>query len=378
MRGSDAQAGSLFSYVDLEDRVPKNHPLRVIREIADEVLHALGSRFAAAYSRTGRPSIPPERLLRALLLQAFYTIRSERQLMERLNYDLLFRWFVGLGIDDRIWDATVFTKNRDRLLATDAAAGFLSGIVSHPRVRRLMSRDHFSVDGTLIEAWASIKSFQPIDAQGDQRGEERDEDQGPPAGGGRNHDVDFKGRKRSNATHRSTTDADARLMRKGAGKEAKLAFMGHALMENRSGLAVDGRLTRATGDAEPAAALDLAETHLKAGATLGADKGYDVRSLVDDLRERGVTAHVAQNRYRTKTGRRRRSAIDGRTTRHPGYAVSQRARKRIEEIFGWLKTIGGMRKTRFRGRERVEWAYLFALAAYNLTRLPKLFAPSPS
>lgn len=368
MRGSDERSGSLFSYVDLEDRVPQSHPLRLIRRIANEALAALDERFSAAYSQRGRPSIAPERLLRALLLQAFYSVRSERQLMERLNYDLLFRWFVGLGVDDPVWDATSFTKNRDRLLDTDAASAFLAAIVAHPEVRGLMSRDHFTVDGTLIEAWASLKSFQPVE------GEEND-DRDPPAdnrdGGstgdtGRNDDVDFKGRKRSNATHRSSTDPDARLYRKGFGKEARLVFMGHALTENRSGLAVDGRLTRATGDAEPAAALDLAETHLHAGATLGADKGYDTRAFVDGLREVGVTPHVAR--------KARGSAIDRRTTRHSGYGVSQRARKRIEEVFGWAKTVGGLRKTRHRGLDRVEWTYLLGLAAYNLTRLPKLLA----
>ncbi len=368
MRGSDERSKALFSFVDLEERIPAKHPLRTIRRIADDALAGLSERFASAYSHTGRPSIPPERLLRALLLQAFFSVRSERLLMERLDYDLLFRWFVGLGIDDTVWDRGVFTKNRDRLLATDAAAAFLSGIVAHPEVRRLMSREHFSVDGTLIEAWASMKSFQPKDAAGARDG--NDDDPAPPSAG-RNQDVDFKGAKRSNATHASTTDPDARLIKKSAGKEAKLAYMGHALMENRNGLVVDGRLTRATGDAEPITAVDLAQAHLGPGATLGADKAYDNRRFVDELRDIEVRPHPAQ----VAPTPNRRSAIDRRTTRHASYAASQRARKRIEEIFGWLKTIGGQRKTRFKGLDRVEWSYLFALAAYNLTRLPKLLAP---
>jgi transposase len=362
MRGSDSRNGGLFSYVDLEARVPAGHPLRVIRSIADDALARMSARFESSYSGIGRPSIAPERLMRALLLQAFYSIRSERQLMERLDFDLLFRWFVGLGIDDPVWDATSFSKNRERLLAADAAAEFLFGVINHPAVRRQMSRDHFSVDGTLIDAWASMKSFRAKDAPGN-------DDQG----GGRNADRDYHGEKRSNETHASTTDPDARLYKKAAGQPSRLCFIGTALMENRNGLAVDGRLTRAAGVSECLAGIDLADAHVPPGGTLGGDKGFDTADFVAELRERRVTPHVAQNAYDTGTAKRR-SNIDGRTTRHGGYARSQRARKRIEEIFGWLKTVAGWRKTRFRGLDRSEWGFHLALAAYNLTRMPKLLA----
>jgi hypothetical protein len=293
-----------------------------------------------------------------MLLQAFYSVRSERQLMERLDTDLLFRWFVGLGIDDAVWDATVFSKNRDRLLEGAIAAKFLSAVVAQPRVKKLMSSDHFSVDGTLIEAWASMKSFRPRDGSGSE----------PPPGSGRNAEVDFKGEKRSNETHASTTDPEARLYRKGAGMEAKLAFLGHALMENRAGLIVNACLTPADGHAERNAALAMIEplADRPAGITLGADKAYDARIFVNELRAMNVRPHVTQN------NNGRRSAIDGRTTRHAGYAVSQRIRKRIEEAFGWMKTVGGQRKTKFRGVERAGWSFAFAAAAYNLIRLPKL------
>ena len=363
MRGRDERTGELFSYVDLEARVRRDHPLRTIREIANEALVSLEREFAALYApRTGRPSIPPEMLLRAMLLQAFYSIRSERQLMERLEYDLLFRWFVGLGVDDPAWDHSTFSTNRDRLLDGDIAAKFLAAVLAQPRVKRLLSTDHFSVDGTLIEAWASMKSLKPKDGSGD-----------PPADGGRNADADFRGERRSNATHASTTDPDARLYRKGAGKEAKLCFLGHALMENRSGLVVGACLTPADGHAERIAALALIEPYADRPRpiTLGADKGFDAEDFVNELRAMNVTPHVAQNTSR------RRSAIDGRTTRHAGYAVSQRIRKRIEEAFGWIKTVAGHEKTRFRGVSRVGLAFTFAAAAYNLVRLPKLLA-SPS
>jgi IS5 family transposase len=292
-------------------------------------------------------------------LQAFYSIRSERQLMERLDYDLLFRWFVGLGIDDPAWDHSTFSKNRDRLLEGDIAAKFLSAVLAQPRVKRLLSTEHFSVDGTLIEAWASMKSFRAKDGSGE-----------PPSGGGRNAEADFRGKTRSNATHASTTDPDARLYRKGTGKEAKLCFMGHALMENRSGLLVGACLTRADGHAERVAALALIEAHADRPRpiTLGADKGYDAEDFVNELRAMRVTPHVAQN----TSGRR--SAIDGRTTRHVGYGLSQRIRKRIEEAFGWIKTVAGQDKTRFCGLERVEFAFTFAAAACNLVRLPRLLA----
>jgi transposase len=367
MRGSDRRSGALFSYVDLEARVPTGHPLRTIRGIANEALASMSGAFEALYASTGRPSIPPEMLLRALLLQAFYGVRSERQLVERLEFDLLFRWFVGLGVDDPVWDASTFSKNRDRLLAGDAAASFLAAIVAHPKVRRLMSTDHFSVDGTLIEAWASMKSFRPK-----AEGEDPPDDGTPPEGGrGRNAEVDFRGERRSNETHASSTDPDARLFRKSRGTGAVLCFMGHALMENRSGLVVDAELTRATGTAERLAALAMLEGVARETGrrvTLGADKGYDTADFVMEVRELNAVPHVAQN----TAGRR--SAIDGRTTRHPGYAASQRIRKRIEEFFGWTKSPAGHRKTRFRGLPRVRFAFTLAAAAYNLIRLPKLIA----
>jgi transposase len=358
VRGSDERSGALFSYVDLEVRVPKGHPLRPIRLIVNEALGALNADFAALYTAMGRPSIAPEKLLRALLLQAFYSIRSERQLMERLEFDLLFRWFVGLGIDDAVWDHSVFSKNRSRLLEGEIAVKFLASILALPKVKRLLSSEHFSVDGTLIEAWASMKSFKPRDGGGD-----------PPSDGGRNADVDFKGEKRSNDTHASTSDPDAKLYRKGPGQEAKLCFIGHALMENRNGLYVDTRLTRVSGHAERLAALEMIEAcaDRPTPITLGADKGFDAADFVMELRELNVTPHIAQNLSRT-------SAIDGRTTRHPGYDVSQRIRKRIEEGFGWMKTVAGMRKTKYRGIAKVGWTFTFGAAAYNLIRLPKLLA----
>jgi transposase len=360
MRGDVERSGELFSYVDLEARVRRDHPLRVIREIVDAALTRLALDFAALYSPIGRPSIPPEKLLRAMLLQAFYSIRSERQLMERLEYDLLFRWFVGIGIDDAAWDHSFFSKNRDRLLEGDIAKKFLSAVLAQPRVNRLLSTDHFSVDGTLIEAWASMKSVRPRDDTGGNG----------PSGGGRNTEADFHGQKRTNQTHASTTDPEARLYKKGKGKEAKLCFMGHGLMENRHGLLVDTCLTLADGHAERVAALHMIEPRADRprAITLGADKGYDAEDFVNELRSMRVTPHVTQN------SNGRRSAIDGRTARHSGYGVSLRIRKRIEEAFGWIKTVGGQRKTRFRGRDRVGWAFTFSAAAYNLVRLPKLLA----
>jgi transposase len=366
MRGGDDRSGSLFSYVDLEARVGKDHPLRTIRLVVNEALAELSGEFSALYSRIGRPSIPPEKLLRAMLLQEFYSIRSERQLMERLEFDLLFRWFVGLGVDDVVWDHSTFSKNRDRLLEGDLAAQLLGAVLTQPRVKRLLSTDHFSVDGTLVEAWASMKSFRPKSLSwGEDPGNGSEE---PPAGGGRNREADFHGQKRSNETHASATDPEARLYRKGPGKEAKLCFMGHALMENRNGLVVDACLTEANGHAERIAALHMIEPRADRPRpiTLGADKGYDAEDFVNELRSMNATPHVAQN----TSGRS--SAIDGRTTRHAGYAVSQRIRKRIEEAFGWMKTIAGEQRTKLRGRERVGWAFTFAAAAYNLARLPKL------
>jgi transposase len=330
----------------------------------NEALAALEREFSALYSPLGRPSIPPEKLLRAMLLQAFYSIRSERQLMERLEYDLLFRWFVGIGVDDAAWDHSTFSKNRDRLLAGDIAAKFLAAVLAQPHVKRLLSTDHFSVDGTLIEAWASMKSFRPKEGSDDE----------PPAGGGRNAETDFRGKKRSNETHASTTDPDARLYRKGPGKEAKLSFIGHGLMENRSGLLVDACLTRADGHAERVAALHMIEPRADRprAITLGSDKNFDTADFVNELRSLNVTPHVAQNTSN------RSSAIDRRTTRHAGYLASQRIRKRIEEAFGWIKTVAGQEKTRLRGLGRVGFAFTFAAAAYDLVRLPKLLAEAPA
>ena len=369
MRGSDERTGELFSYVDLEARVRGDHPLRVILSITDASLGSLSRDFSALYSGMGRPSIAPERLLRAMLLQAFYGIRSERQLMERIEYDLLFRWFVGLGVDDPAWDHSTFSKNRDRLLDGDIAGKFLRAIVSQPEVKRLLSSDHFSVDGTLLDAWASIKSFRRKDG-GD----------GGPAGPGRNAERNFHGEKRSNETHASTTDLEAKLYRKGNGQPARLCYMGHALMENRHGLAVDGGATQATGTAEREAALALVERHRgrsRRRITLGADKAYDVTPFVADLRARAITPHIAVDGHVTKTGKRRKTAIDGRTTRHVGYDVSQRCRKRIEEVFGWIKGSAGLGKVKLRGRARVDAAFTMALAAYNLIRLPALLGASP-
>lgn len=372
MRGSDIQTEGLFSYVSCEARVPANHPLRAIRAIVDEALDVLSLDFDAMYSAIGRPSIPPEKLLRALLLQAFYTIRSERQLMEQMDYNLLFRWFVGLSMDAPIWDVTVFTKNRERLLAGDIATKFLAALLSQPRVKALLSDEHFSVDGTLIEAWASMKSFRPKDetdgGDDDNSGSGVDTKE-PTTGKARNSERDFHGQKRSNATHASTTDPDARLYKKARGQAAKLCHMGHVTMENRNGLVVDATLTHATGTAEREAALDmLSRMDGRHRITLAADRAYDTADFVDALRDINVTPHVAQNVVN------RRSAIDGRTTRHPGYGVSQRIRKRIEEVFGWAKTTGGLRKTRHRGKDRVGWMFTLTATAYNLVRLPKLLA----
>lgn len=365
MRGSDERSGSLFSYVDIEARIARDHPLRLIREVVNEALAQLDAAFAKLYAPEGRPSVAPERLLRASLLQLFYSIRSERQLMERLDFDLLFRWFVGLGIDDAVWDASVFSKNRDRLLNTETAQGFLSALLALPRVERLLSRDHFTVDGTLLKAWASMKSFRPKDGSGN------------PPDGGRNGERDFRGEKRTNETHASTTDPDARLYRKGNGRESVLCYMGHAFMENRNGLAVGGDLTHATGTAEREAALGLVDGHRpgRRRITLGADKAYDVSAFVEALRERTVTPHIAIDGNVRKSGKPRATAIDPRTTRHVGYRISQVVRKRIEEIFGWSKTIGGFAQVKLRGRARVKALFTFGLAAYNLIRLPKLLAP---
>lgn len=364
MRGGDEQTAALFSYVSCEARVPSDHPLRPIRSIVDEALEVLSPEFEKLYSQLGRPSIPPEKLLRALLLQAFYSIRSERQLMEQLDYNLLFRWFVGLAMDAPVWDVTVFTKNRERLLDGDVAAKFMAAVLSQSRIKTLLSDDHFSVDGTLIEAWASMKSFRRKDGSDE-----------PPAPG-RNGQSNFRGEKRSNETHQSTTDPEAKLYRKGNGQESKLCFMGHLLMENRNGLIVRAKLTQASGTAERDAALCMIDKHRpgKRRVTLGGDKGFDVTAFVEALRARKITPHIAIDAHLTKTGKRRKTAIDQRTTGHAGYAISQVIRKRIEEGFGWIKTVAVLRKTRHRGIARVGWMFTLAATAYNLVRLPKLLA----
>jgi len=356
MRGPNCEQSSMFSYISAEQRVPQDHPLRAIRVMADAALAQLGPCFDTIYARSGRPSIAPEKLLRALLLQVLYTVRSERLLMEQLDYNFLFRWFVGLSIDDPVWDATVFTKNRERLLEGEVAEGFFTAVVDQSRAQGLLSDEHFTVDGTLIEAWAGHKSFKRKD----------NPDRHTPPDDPGNPSVDFHGERRSNLTHQSTTDPEARLARKGAGKEAKLSYAGHVLMENRNGIAVNGCVTQATGRAEPQAAIAMVEAipgwHR---ITLGADKGYDCKELVEQLRDHQVTPHLACKST---------TVIDERTTRHLGYLISQQKRKRIEEIFGWLKTVAGLRKTRHRGAARVGWMFRFALAAYNLVRMSNLLA----
>jgi transposase len=356
MRGDDLQQAGMFSYLSPEQRVPQDHPLRAIRKLCDAVFAELSPQFDKLYARLGRPSIAPEKLLRALLLQVLYSVRSERLLMEELDYNMLFRWFVGLNLDDRVWAPTTFTKNRERLLRGDIAARFFAAVLDQARNYELLSDEHFTVDGTLLEAAASLKSFKT-----------RDEKKEPPPDDPGNPTVNFHGQKRSNKTHQSTTDPDSMLCRKGKGKEAKLGYAGHLLMENRNGLAVSACVTAATGTAERDAALDFAaEISGHRRVTLGADKLYDTHDFAKDLRELQVTPHVAQNNTS------RKSAIDGRTTRHEGYQISQQKRKRIEEIFGWLKTIGLLRKLRHRGTERVNWIFIFATAAYNLVRMRKL------
>jgi transposase len=358
MRGHFQDQGGLFSYISPEARVPAGHPLREIREFVRAVLKDLSHSFGKLYASEGRPSIPPEQLLSALLLQAFYSIRSERQLMEQLDYNLLYRWFVGLAPDDRVWDATTFTKNGERLQRGDVFQKFMTKLLNHPQVKPLLSDEHFSVDGTLIEAWASQKSFKPKDGSD---------------GDGTN----WHKQKRSNETHASTTDPECRLYRKADGREAKLYYMGHVTMENRHGLAVAGMVTKADGRAERSAAQAMLKAKRKAigcRITAGADKAYDTRDHVATLRAVDVTPHVAQNKSPTKTGKLRRSAIDGRTTRHAGYGLSQQRRKMIECIFGWGKQHGTMRKTKHRGVARVATGFLLNLIAYNLLRIPKLVA----
>jgi transposase len=359
MRGKNDSQDGMFSYISPEQRVPKDHPLRPIREMVNRALSEMWPKLEGIYSRTGRPSIPPESLLKALLLQIFYSIRSERQLMEQLDYNLLFRWFVGLSMDDSVWDHSTFSKNRDRFLETNLAESFFKLILAQADEANLLSEDHFSVDGTLIEAWASMKSVRPKDQSPDE----------PPKGSGRNGSVDFRGQKRRNETHASTTDPEAKMFRKGTGKEAKLFYMGHALIENRHGLVVDSHLTQASGKAEREAATDMiCDLKGQHRITLAADKGYDTREFIQDLRDLETTPHVAQNNTN------RRSAIDGRTTRHEGYKISQRFRKRIEEVFGWVKTVGNQRKVKHRGIRKVGWNFTLTASAYNLVRMKNLLA----
>ena len=355
MRGDDQQTGHMFSYLSPEQRVPKDHPLRAIRTMTDAALRELSPQFDAIYARIGRPSVPPEKLLRALLLQVLYTIRSERLLMEELHYNLLFRWFVGLNMDDPVWTPTTFSKNRDRLLDGDIAAAFFDAVREQARAARLLSDEHFTVDGSLLEAWAGQKSFKPRAAGPD----------APPDDPG-NPTVNFHGERRRNDTHGSTTDPDAQLYRKANGQESKLAFLGHILLDNRHGLVANICATAATGTAEREAAAILVEASAPPGSTLGADKGYDVASFVQAVRELGVTPHVAQ--------KRRGSAIDGRTTRHAGYAISQQKRKLVEQVWGWMKTVGLLRKLRHRGGELVDWTLTFTATAFNLIRMRNLGA----
>jgi transposase len=359
MRGTDQQQSHVFSYISPEQRVRRDHPLRPIRTMVDEILKQLSPQFNKMYAKVGRPSIPPEQLLRAQLLQMLYSVRSERLLMEEMDYNILFRWFVGLNLDDAVWDATVFTKNRDRLLGAEVAKQFLSRVVGQAREKGWISDEHFTVDGTLLEAWASVKSFQP-----------KDKKSSPPPEDPGNPTVNFHGEKRSNQTHESKTDPDALLARKGAGKEAKLSYSGNLLVENRHGLIVSSRVWEATGIAERYAALEMLQDVPGIGrVTVGGDKGFDTADFVRECRNLRMTPHVAQN-----LGRRGGSAIDGRTTQHPGYQISQKKRKRIEECFGWLKTIALLRKVRHRGTLKVDWIFTFACAAYNLVRMRNLMA----
>jgi len=359
MRGSDQQQNHVFSYISPEQRVRQDHPLRPIRAMVDEILKQLSPQFSKMYAKVGRPSIPPEQLLRAQLLQMLYSVRSERLLMEEMDYNILFRWFVGLNLDDPVWDATVFTKNRDRLLEAEVAKEFLGRVVERARENGWTSDEHFTVDGTLLEAWAGMKSFQP-----------KDQKSSPPPEDGGNPTVNFHGEKRSNQTHESKTDPDALLARKGAGKEAKLSYSGNLLVENRNGLIVSSLVWEATGTAERDAAMTmLQDVPGRNRVTVGGDKGFDTAEFVRECRNMQVTPHVAQN-----LARRGGSAIDGRTAQQAGYRISQKKRKRIEECFGWLKTIALLRKVRHRGTLKVGWIFTFACAAYNLVRMRNLMA----
>lgn len=351
MRGNENKADAMFVYLSPESFVPDDHPLRPVRAMVDTALATLDADFAELYSHTGRPSIPPEQLLKALLLQALYSVRSNRLLVEQINYNILFRWFVGLALDDKVWDHSTFSTNMERLIDADVSRLFLSTIMAQARKAKLLSDEHFSVDGTLIEAWASIKSFRPKD--------------GPKPPVGRNQTRDFHGEKFNNETHASTTDPEARLYKKSKGKESRMSYLGHALMENRNGLIVDGLVTSANGTAEREAAVEMvADVAGNRRITIGGDKGYDTHDFVDDLRGLKATPHVARNIERNGG-----SAIDGRTTRHEGYPISLRLRKRIEEAFGWIKTVANLRKTRHRGTAKVDWYFVLALSAYNLVRM---------
>jgi transposase len=360
MRGHDHKQDAMFSYLSPEQRVPQDHPLRPIRHTVNAILRDLSPRFNRLYATRGRPSIAPEKLLRALLLQVLYSVRSERMLMEQLDYNLLFRWFVGLNMDEAVWDATVFTKNRDRLLEGDIAEAFFGAVMKQARQAKLLSEEHFSVDGTLLQAWAGQKSFRRQDGSVEKPS---DEDPGNPT-------VDFRGEKRSNQTHASTTDPDALLAKKSKGKEAKLSYAAHVLIENRNGLIVATQLTPAHGRAEPDAALLMIERLRRGGRiTLGGDKGYDDSEFISELRRMKVTPHLARNEKRSGG-----SVLDERTTRQEGYRISQRKRKRVEEVFGWLKTVALLRQVRHRGHEKVGWMFTFAVAAYNLIRVRNLTA----
>lgn len=358
MRGSEEKQIEAFSYIPLEDRIPAKHPIRPFKAMVNEILHEMDEALDAIYADSGRPSIAPEYLLRASILQILYSIRSERQLMEEIEFNILFRWFVGLGLDTPVWDHSTFTKNRDRLLESDIAKLFFAKVVERAKRKRFLSDEHFTVDGSLIEAWASMKSFQPKDESDDKDG---------TAGGGSNPDVDFRGQARSNDTHESKTDKDARLYRKSNGAESKLAYLGHVLMENRNGLAVDVEVTLATGTAERDAALAMAgRLDGRKRRTLGADKGYDALAFAEGLRELNITPHIALR----KGGK----SVDGRTIRHEGYAVSQRKRKRVEEIFGWAKSVGLIRKAKMRGKERIDWLFTMCIAVFNLVRMRNMEA----
>lgn len=361
MRGTEEKQIDAFSYVSIEGRIPEKHPIRPFRQMVNEILKGMDADFDKLYADSGRPSIAPEYLLRASILQILYSVRSERQLMDQIDFNILFRWFVGLGMDTPVWDHSTFTKNRDRLLESEIARLFFAKVVERARRTKFLSDEHFTVDGTLIEAWASMKSFQPKEDKA-----EDDEKSGTP-GGDRNPDVDFRGQKRSNDTHASKTDGEARLYKKSRGAESKLAYLGHVLMENRNGLAVDVEVTLASGTAErDAAKVMTGRLKGRKRRTLGADKGYDAAEFAKDLRDLEITPHIAQK----KGGK----SVDGRTTRHEGYAISQRKRKRVEEIFGWAKTVGLIRKAKVRGKAKIDWLFTMCIAVFNLVRMRNLEA----